>query len=84
VARGWESKSVEAQQEEAGEKPGIRPPPMTPEEAARHRQVEGLRLSRTRIMQDLSTQQDPRHRKMLEQALADLERKISMLAVDGD
>jgi hypothetical protein len=79
VARGWESKSVEAQQADAAEKPGVRPPPMTAKEAARHREVEGLRLSRSRIMQELSTQQEPRHRQMLEQALADLERKISAL-----
>jgi len=83
VARGWESKSVEAQQAEASEKPGIRPPPMTPAEAARHREGEGLRLSRRRIVQDLSGQQDSRHRTMLEQALADLEQKIAKLADDG-
>jgi hypothetical protein len=84
VARGWESKSVEAQQAEASEKPGIRQPPMTAGEAARHREVEGLRLSRRRIVQELSTQQDSRHRKMLEQALADLEQKIAKLAVGGE
>lgn len=84
VARGWESKSVEAQQAEASEKPGIRRPPMTPSEAVRHREVEGLRLSRRRIIHDLSAQQDSRHRKILEQALADLDQKISKLIVDGE
>jgi hypothetical protein len=83
VARGWESKSVEAQQAEASEKPGIRRPPMTPAEAALHREVEGLRLSRRRIVQELSAQQDSRHRKMLEQALADLDQKIAVLTVDS-
>jgi hypothetical protein len=57
---------------------------MTPAEAARQREVEGLRLSRRRIVQELSTQQDSRHRKMLEEALAHLERKIAKLAVDGE
>jgi hypothetical protein len=84
MARGWESKSVEAQQAEASEKPGVRRPPMNPAEAARHREVEGLQLSRRRIVQQLSTQQDSRHRKMLEQALADLEQKIAKLAVGGE
>jgi hypothetical protein len=70
---------VEAQQADAAEKPGVRPLPMTAKEAERHREVEGLRLSRSRIMQELSTQQEPRRRQMLEQALADLERKISAL-----
>jgi len=84
VARGWESKAVEAQQAEASEKPGTRRPPMTPAEAARQREVEGLRLSRRRIVQELSAQQDSRHRKMLEEALAHLERKIANLAVAGE
>jgi hypothetical protein len=84
VARGWESKSVEAQQAEAREKPGIRRPPMTAAEAALHREVEGLRLSRRRIVQELSAQHDSRHRKMLEQALADLDQKIAMLTVDSE
>jgi hypothetical protein len=79
VARGWESKSVEAQQAEASEKPSMRRPPMTPAEAARHREVEGLRLSRRRIVQELSLQQDSRQRKMFEDALADLEQKIAKL-----
>jgi hypothetical protein len=84
VARGWESKSVEAQQAEASEKPGVRRPPMNRAEAARHREVEGLQLSRRRIVQQLSTQQDSRHRKMLEHALADLEQKIAKLAGGGE
>ena len=75
---------MEAQQAEASEKPGRRGPPITPAEAARQREVEGLRLSRRRIVQELSAQQDSRHRKMLEQALADLEQKIARLAVDGE
>jgi len=83
MARGWESKSVEAQQAEASEKPGTRQPPMTPAEATRHREMEGLRLSRQRILTELSAQQDSRRRKMLEQALADLEQKIAKLAADG-
>jgi hypothetical protein len=84
VARGWESKSVEAQQAEASEKPGTRRPPMTQAEAALSREVEGLRLSRRRILQDLSVQQDSRHRKMLEQALADLDQKIAKLTLDSE
>jgi hypothetical protein len=84
VARGWESKSVEAQQAEASEKPGIRRPPMSPAEAALYREVEGLRLSRRRIVQELSAQQASRHRKMLEQALADLDQKIAMLTVNSE
>ncbi len=75
---------MEAQQAEASEKLSTPRPLMSPREAARHREVEGLRLSRRRIIHDLSAQQDSRHRKMLEQALADLDQKIAKLAVDGE
>src|SRR5579864_7537529 len=51
MARGWESKSVEAQQAEATEtssKPRVK---LTPEAAARRREQENLRLSRQSIVQ---------------------------------
>lgn len=76
VARGWESKSVEEQQAEAGAKSAKRPPPMSVEEAARWREKESLRLSRQRVLQQLEATQNPRHRKMLEDSLADLEQKL--------
>jgi len=76
MARGWESKSVEAQQAEAGEK-SVRPhPPMSADEAAQWRQKESLRLSRQRVLHQLETSQNPRHRKLLEDALADLDEKL--------
>src|SRR5438270_7960607 len=40
MARGWESKSAEAQQAEAGEKPSTPRPRLSPEEAANQRQRE--------------------------------------------
>ena len=73
---------MEAQQAEASEKPGIRRPPMTAVEAARQRELEGLQLSRGRIVQELSTPQDSRRRKMLEEALSDLEQKIARLKLN--
>ncbi len=76
VARGWESKSVEAQQAEASDKSAKRRPPMSADEAARWREKESLRLSRQRVLQQLAATQNPRHRKILEQALADLEEKV--------
>jgi hypothetical protein len=76
VARGWESKSVEAQQAEASDKSSKRRPPMSPEEAVRWREKESLRLSRQRVLQQLEATQNPRHRKMLEDSLADLEEKL--------
>jgi hypothetical protein len=76
MARGWESKSVEAQQEEASDKSAKHGPPMSVEEAARWREKESLRLSRQRVLQQLESSQNPRHRKLLEDALADLDEKL--------
>jgi hypothetical protein len=39
--------------------------------------VDALRLSRSRIVQQLETAQNPAYRKTLEAALADLEQKLS-------
>jgi hypothetical protein len=76
VARGWESKSVEAQQAEASEKSAQRRAPMSAEEAARWREKESLRLSRQRVLQQLEASQNPRHRKLLEDTLAELEQML--------
>jgi hypothetical protein len=76
VARGWESKSVEAQQAEASDKSAKPRPAMSPEEAARWREKESLRLSRQRVLQQMAATQNPRHRKLLEDSLADLEEKL--------
>lgn len=77
MARGWESKSVEAQQAEAREKPAEPRPIMSVEEAARWREREGLRLARQRVLQQLEQSADPRHRRLLQDSLADLEKKLS-------
>jgi hypothetical protein len=82
MARGWESKSVEAQQAEAFE--GNRPSraKMTVQQAALKRQIDGLLLSRQRVRQQLAAAQDPRLRQMLEGALDDLERRLRDLQSD--
>jgi len=77
MARGWESKSVEAQQADALDKPANARPAMSAEEAARWRQKEGHRLARQRVLQQLENSTDPRHRRILQDSLADLERKLS-------
>jgi hypothetical protein len=79
MARGWESKSVEAQQEEASTKPAHSRPAMSPEEAARWREKENLRLARQGVLQQMQATQNPRHRKLLEDSLADLNEKLRVL-----
>jgi hypothetical protein len=83
MARGWESKSVEAQQADAAEKPGPDRVSMTTQQAARQRELENLRLSRQNVLQQLERIHDPRHRRMLEDALADLQRRMKPLEPVG-
>jgi hypothetical protein len=80
MARGWESKSVEAQQAEAQEPENSRAR-MTSEEAARWREKESLRLSRQRVLQQLALTSNPRHRQVLEHALADLDQKLGKFEI---
>ena len=77
MARGWESKSVEQQQEELADrgKPGRAP--ATPEQQERTRKRDGLLLSRQRLAQQLQAACNSRHRQMLEQALAEVDRQLS-------
>lgn len=79
VARGWESKSVEAQQAEAADKAAGSRPRMRPEDAARWREKEKFRLARQSVLQQLQANQNPRYRQLLQDALADLDRKLSQL-----
>jgi hypothetical protein len=76
VARGWESKSVEAQQAEADDKSSATHKKMSPEEAAAFRQKENLRLARQRVLEQLERSSSPRHRKLMEDALAHLNEKL--------
>jgi hypothetical protein len=77
MARGWESKSVEEQQSAVTS--GTENSPRrrrNPEEVAAQKRREALVLSRSRIQQQLEGASNPQYRKMLETALADLERQI--------
>jgi len=78
MARGWESKAVEAQQQdiESAKPPA---PKITAEEAARRSERMTLQLARTRALADLQHACAPAHRAMLEQAIADLDQRIASL-----
>jgi hypothetical protein len=78
MARGWESKSVESQQE-AAERPRVQGPAVTAEQAARKAERATLMLARTRALADLQKACVPAHRAMLEQAIADLDRRLEAL-----
>ena len=75
MARGWESKGIEAQQEEAAASRTPKPA-VDPADAARQSERAILMLARTRALADLQRACVPAHRAMLEQAIADLDEKI--------
>lgn len=80
MARGWESKSIEAQQAEATEQSSkARAPRLSPEEAAQFRERESLRLARKRLLQQIESSHNERHRKLLQQSLAAVEYKLGKL-----
>ncbi len=79
MVRGWESKSVEAQMEAAADIALPRKPPLSPQAAARLHRRDGLLLSRTHVLQQLQASHNPRHRQMLEQALADIDKQLEKL-----
>lgn len=78
MARGWESKSVEDQQAAAAQQVESKQR-LTPEEVARKRQEEAIQLSRQNILQQLQAVHNPRHRQMLESALAELDTRLARL-----
>jgi hypothetical protein len=79
VARGWESKSVEEQQAQAASTPSPAKPPLTPAQIASQRHRHGLMLSRQHVLQQLQAAQNPRHRDILQSALADLDEQLARL-----
>lgn len=79
MARGWESKSVEEQQAQALSSPGPAKPPLTPAEIAGARRKQGLMMSRHHVLQQLEAAKSPRHREILQIALAELDRQLAQL-----
>jgi hypothetical protein len=77
VARGWESKAVEAQQEAAmTTRPasGVE----SPDDARRQGERATLMLARTRALADLQLACAAAHRAMLERAIADLDARLKL------
>jgi hypothetical protein len=79
MARGWESKDVEAQVESTETKKSPNDKQKSAEQQLREQSVRDLKLSRTRITNDLASATHPNHRKSLEAALAHLDKKIAEL-----
>jgi hypothetical protein len=81
MSRGWESKSVESQREDAASRRAAgRQTPLTAEQIRLQSERQSLELSRTRVLKDIETATHPRRREQLRAALQYLERKISDLS----
>jgi hypothetical protein len=78
MARGWESKSIESQQEEAS-RPKPRLPRLSPAEQATAERRRTLELQRARVHHDLARATAPAHRHMLERAIASIDEQIAAL-----
>ena len=84
MARGWESKAVEEQQNAADQNQRAaedrrRSIPLSPDETRIRTERATLMLARTRALSDLQRACAPAHRAMLEQAIADLDRRLKSL-----
>ena len=80
MSKGWESKSVEAQQAEAAAPKAANPdadPEVRRAEAERKRRVQSLELQRERVLSERTSR--PHRRSALELALATIERELEQL-----
>ena len=79
MARGWESKSVEAQIEESLSEPSRNPVSASAEERQSGNKKTGLLLSRKHVLQQLERSTDERYSDLLRRTLADLDAQIASL-----
>jgi hypothetical protein len=83
MARGWESKSVEAQidmaQAHRSKLAKLAEAP-SPESLELIRKKETILLSRTRVARELNNAQNPRYKAVLMKALAELDAQLTTFA----
>jgi hypothetical protein len=77
MARGWESKAIESQQEEKARSSA--PRPYSVEEAQRQDRRRTLEMTRARVLHDLERATVDAHRTMLEQALAAVDDQLKSI-----
>jgi len=77
MARGWESKAVadQIEQVESRQRDARKPSP-TPEQRKLQEQLESLKLSRSRLLQQLEHARHPSHRDILLNGLKAVEKEI--------
>jgi hypothetical protein len=83
MARGWESKSVEAQIDMAEHRSAVAQAKVLSQQTLDMlRKKESLLMSRTRVVRDLENAQNPRYKAVLSKALADLDAQLTTLALE--
>jgi hypothetical protein len=79
VARGWESKAIEQQQDEAGRRGEDR----GPREASATDRRRSLELARAQVVARRDAARTPAQRASVEQALEELDRQMAALGPAG-
>ena len=80
MARGWESKSVEDQIEEARRSQGLAEGRVqSPEAKERERKIESLKLERSRLTEQLNRARSEAHQRMIRLSLEAIEKEIATL-----
>lgn len=81
MARGFESKDVEQQQQEALERrASARKLQLTSEQIECERKRDSLQLQRTRVLHEIEACKDDRRRKILNNGLKYLDDQLALLA----
>lgn len=84
MARGWESKEIESQQEAANERARRKQPALTREQVELETKRASLELQRKRVSRELENCRNERVRKTLEDGLAFLEGELAKLAASKE
>lgn len=80
MARGWESKSVESQIEFAEDRAkAAQELKVSMDQIAEQSKRESIQMDRRRILNEIDAARHPRHRQMLQDALAHLDARIAEL-----
>jgi methionyl-tRNA formyltransferase len=79
MARGWESKAVEAQIEEKQTDTAKDVKIRTADQIQHMIEKRTLELARAKVAHELASSQNPRYAQMLQQSLSELDKKIAAI-----
>ncbi len=79
MARGWESKSVEAQIESKANTTVADVKSRTPDQIQHLIEKRNLELARAKVAHEIASSQNPRYTRILEQSLSALDKKIAAI-----